>query len=145
MKEDPTIALGEAASTVRSTNVLMAGGFFGTLFHDNEVANTLSSDAMLAQSINFEKAWTCALQRCRLVDDDVAEEALASISSCHVDRDRLARASERDGLPIPDLVAQLRANTPERSRIAVHTGATSQDVGWAGASRGRAHIGSGSS
>jgi 3-carboxy-cis,cis-muconate cycloisomerase len=99
---------------------------FGGLFHDPEVAAFFSGPAMLGHMIGIETAWTRALVGSGVVaaaDGDAALQALAAFDA----RDFRA-ASDRDGLPVPSLVAHLRRGLAPGPARAIHTGLTSQDV-----------------
>lgn len=110
------------------TNAFTRTTLWGTLFQDPEIAAEFSAEAFCARLLQFENAWTRALRESGTIEPDVADMALAAIDGFEPDLDALARASEVDGLPVPGLVRQLRSTLPEDVRVALHTGATSQDV-----------------
>jgi 3-carboxy-cis,cis-muconate cycloisomerase len=108
------------------TNAMLQTGLFGNLFHDADIAQEFSAAAMLGRMVAFEIAWTQALAATGAVGGPDADQALASLAG--FDATRFAAASDRDGLPVPALVAHLRAGLPPAAARAIHTGATSQDV-----------------
>ncbi|MDU9004575.1 3-carboxy-cis,cis-muconate cycloisomerase [Sedimentitalea todarodis] len=110
------------------TNAFTRTPLWGTLFQDPYTAGEFSADSFCARMVQFEMAWTRALRESGAIEPDIAEMALAEITGFQPDPDALADASDVDGLPVPALVRQLRSSLPEDARVAVHSGATSQDV-----------------
>ncbi|MBE0413719.1 3-carboxy-cis,cis-muconate cycloisomerase [Yoonia sp.] len=108
------------------TNAFTSSGLFGGLFCDPSVAAQFGSAAMLRHMLAFEAAWTGALRDCGGVPAADAAQALAVIAG-FIPPD-LGADSDRDGLPVPALVAALRAGQPAPVTRAIHSGATSQDV-----------------
>ena len=107
-------------------NSFTSSGLFGTLFDDSVVASEFGADAFTARMLEFEAAWTRGLCECGVVPADNSARALEAINgfSCAT----LGEGSNRDGLPVPTLVAALKHGLPDGAAFAVHTGATSQDV-----------------
>jgi len=116
------------------TNALTASGLFGELFCDPAVAAAFSAPAFTRRMLAFEAAWTRALHTHRVVRAEEAEAALAAIAQFPASdlgegpETGLAQASNRDGLPVPGLVAALKQGLSAPQARAIHTGATSQDV-----------------
>ncbi|AXI48414.1 3-carboxy-cis,cis-muconate cycloisomerase [Sulfitobacter sp. SK012] len=110
------------------SNAFTRTGLFGQLFQDGEVADAFSAEIFVSRMITFERAWTQALARVGVVDQASESAALAAIDAFTPDFSGLSAASDVDGLPLPNLVSQLRAGMPEPVQKAVHTGTTSQDV-----------------
>lgn len=106
----------------------MTGGWQDALFGDAEVAAILSADRQLADMLLVEAAFTKALGAAAVVSGDAVAAAMRAISDAQIDRDALAVASARDGVPVPDLVRQLRVSAPGPGAEAIHAGLTSQDV-----------------
>lgn len=108
------------------TNAFTSSGLFGGLLADEAVAAEFRARAFLARMLRFEAAWTRALAREGVVGRDEAAAALAAIEgySGLPARERI----DRDGVPVPALIAALRSGLPESAARAIHTGATSQDV-----------------
>jgi hypothetical protein len=98
---------------------LRGPGWTDVLFGDPEVAAILSPERQLADMLRIEAAFA------RAIGAPAAGEAIAAT---RIDRAALASAAARDGVPVPELVRQLRAQAPEAVRAAIHTGLTSQDV-----------------
>ena len=110
------------------SNAFTANGLFGSLFRDDEVAGLFAGPAFLARMLEFEAAWTRALAEVGAVAEAQASTALAVIEAGDVPVGALGTASDRDGLPVPALVAELKSRAGEAAAGAIHTGATSQDV-----------------
>lgn len=108
------------------TNPFLQSGLFGTLFRDQTIAAEFGVDAFLARMCRFEVAWTRALAAAGQITRSEADAAVEVIAQSSW-RDYSA-ASDKDGLPVPGLVASLREGLETRVASAIHTGATSQDV-----------------
>ncbi|ASJ73198.1 3-carboxy-cis,cis-muconate cycloisomerase [Granulosicoccus antarcticus] len=110
------------------TNAFTRTALMGNLLQDPEIAHEFSGAVFIDRMLQFERAWTEALKTTGAVDEAAADIALQAMDAFAPDIDVLGRASEVDGLPVPELVRQLRAGLPEKAQAAIHTGATSQDV-----------------
>jgi len=95
------------------------------LFGDAEMAALWSPEAQLAAMRAFEAAWIRALAVAGQVDPAAAEAAARTIEAMTFDTDDLRAGTGRDGVVVPRLVAQIKAQVPG---VPVHRGATSQDV-----------------
>ncbi len=100
---------------------------FGTLLNDPAVTRAFSGAQFVAHMVAFERAWTIALRDTGLVEPGTAGAALAAIDVFTPDIAGLAAGTERDGIPVPALVGQIKAAAKDGA-AAVHRGATSQDV-----------------
>ncbi len=100
---------------------------FGSLFGDPEAMALWSAEAQLDQFRKVEAALSKALAEVGLVPQDQGSRAAAYIRTAPIDRDRLAEGCAKDGLPIPNFVAQLKENAADLAG-AIHTGSTSQDI-----------------
>ena len=100
---------------------------FGGLFGDPEAMALWSAEAQLERFRTVEAALSKALAEVGLVAQDQGPRAAAYISTAPIDRDRLAEGCAKDGLPIPNFVAQLKENAADLAG-AIHTGSTSQDI-----------------
>lgn len=101
--------------------------WLGGLFADDASAALWSPDAQFAHYIAFEAAYSRALGQVGLTDAAHAEAAALAIGSFKPDEQILRDGTARDGLPIPELIRQLKQSSGNAAE-AVHTGATSQDV-----------------
>lgn len=101
--------------------------WLGALFGDCEIAALWSSEAQLDHFRAFEAAYAMALEATGKVPSGQGSRAADTVMKAEIDIASLAEGTSRDGLPIPELVRQLRAAAgPDAA--AIHTGATSQDV-----------------
>ncbi|HOV99890.1 MAG TPA: lyase family protein [Rhodoglobus sp.] len=104
------------------------GASWGLLDPFHERASTVSDDAVLAAMLEVETALFTASAQRHGHDGWRGADALRSVL-CDVDA--LIEGTRTDGVPVPELVRQLR-DTVERSApdaaAFVHDGATSQDV-----------------
>ncbi|MGF1563587.1 MAG: 3-carboxy-cis,cis-muconate cycloisomerase [Geminicoccaceae bacterium] len=101
--------------------------WLGRLFGDNEALAIWQPEVQLQHYLAFEAALARALEASGRVAAGQGERAAAAITGFTPDVARLAEATASDGLPVPDLVRQLRV-AAQPDEAAVHTGATSQDV-----------------
>ncbi|MFK7862044.1 MAG: 3-carboxy-cis,cis-muconate cycloisomerase [Granulosicoccus sp.] len=95
------------------------------LFGDDSMVVLWSADRTLEHMRAFESAWSRALGIAGMCDAAEAEAASVAIESAIINIDKLRLGTARDGVPIPNLIQQLKAATASQC---VHTGATSQDV-----------------
>lgn len=78
--------------------------------------------------VRVEMAWTKALAKVGAVPSEAAKLCAERLDDFECDLDALGSGSERDGLPVVDLVRQMRRICGEEDGEALHTGATSQDI-----------------
>ena len=97
------------------------------LLGDAEAGAIFGPDRQLEHMMAFEVAFTRALGRAGVVAEDVATTVADQLAGFTPDITDLQVGSGRDGLPVPALVAQLKALAGDNAK-AVHSGATSQDV-----------------
>jgi len=109
-------------------NAYLRTPLWGTQFHDPSVADIFSGEAILVQMLRFERAWTLALLSADRIDQRQADAAVAVIDAFQPDLTAFVDGANKDGLPVPELVRQLRSALPEEDRKAIHDGSTSQDV-----------------
>jgi 3-carboxy-cis,cis-muconate cycloisomerase len=85
---------------------------FGGLFGDPEAMALWSAEAQLERFRTVEAALSKALAEVGLVPPDQGARAAAHILTVPVDGVRLAEGCAKDGLPIPNFVAQLKEYGP---------------------------------
>lgn len=95
---------------------------------DAETRAMLSSEAQLRDMLRVEAAFSRALGDVGAVAPDIAEAAAKAIEGVEIDHERLVAQSAIDGMPVPDLVRQLKENVAVDLHLAIHAGLTSQDV-----------------
>ena len=93
--------------------------WLGGLFGDAEIASILSPEAELTRYLRIEAAWSTALG---------FAEVGAQIASLSIMPVALRDGTTRDGVPIPELVKQIKAALPDAPNGSIHAGLTSQDV-----------------
>lgn len=104
---------------------------FGPLFSGTGLAAVFGDDVALQHMIAFEAALARVQGRLGVIPTDAAAAIDAGLASLTADELDLARLRERtavDGVPVPDLVAQLRERLGPGAGGYLHWGATSQDV-----------------
>lgn len=100
----------------------------GGLFADEEVGTHLSGQTMLHKMIRVEVAYTRALGETGVLDRATAQDVANLIEAMQIDIATLRAGMGRDGVSVPALVREIKANLPEHLHCAVHAGMTSQDV-----------------
>lgn len=108
------------------TNAMTSSGLFGTIYSDERIAAEFTAVAFGGRMLAFEAAWTRALTAQGIVGKDAADAALAAIHA--FDAGRIGEGSDKDGLPVPEMVKALRSGLDADAKAALHTGLTSQDV-----------------
>ena len=104
------------------TNAFLRSPLWGDLFTDPDLAAHFTAEAFLKRMLAFEAAWTGAMP-----EDDARAAAASAIAGFAPDWQAMARGAAVDGVPVPEMVRQLRDAAPEAG-AALHKGATSQDV-----------------
>lgn len=95
------------------------------LFGDTAAVNAWSPERQMEHYLSFEAALARALEATGRID--AGEETAQAIEAFRPNLGSLLDATARDGLPIPQLVNEIRSSA-RIANDAVHTGATSQDV-----------------
>lgn len=110
------------------SNAFTRSPLMGNLLQDPVIAEQFSPAVFIARMVQFERAWTEALKTTGCVSGADADIALQAIDAFSPNSVALGSASEVDGLPVPELIRQLRSGISTTAKAAIHTGATSQDV-----------------
>lgn len=100
--------------------------WLGGLFGDAEAAEALSPGRQLGHMLAFEAAHARALGAAGRVPAREASRLADAIEGFTPDMAGLRAGTARDGVPVPALVAQMKAALGDSP--ALHRGATSQDV-----------------
>jgi 3-carboxy-cis,cis-muconate cycloisomerase len=98
------------------------------LLGDGQIASFFSIEAELKAMLGFEAALAAAEAEKGVIPEAAAKAIAKAIQSFRPDIERLRHATARDGVVVPELVRQLRAEVGEAHAGHVHFGATSQDV-----------------
>lgn len=101
--------------------------WFSVHFGDAQARALWAPERQIAHMLAFEAAFTRALGSVGVIPARHAEETARAIKAFVPDADDLREGTARDGLPVPALVAALRAAIPAAPGT-IHRGATSQDV-----------------
>ncbi|SMD10303.1 3-carboxy-cis,cis-muconate cycloisomerase [Rhizobium sp. RU36D] len=102
--------------------------YLDLLLGDADVAALLRVEADMDAMLRFEAALARAEAATGFIPQAAVGAIAAALDGFKPDLTRLTAATLRDGVPVPDLVAQLReAVGPDHGKW-VHFGATSQDV-----------------
>lgn len=98
------------------------------LIRDPEVAAILSDEAMLTRALRFEIALAEAAADCGATSKAAAKAVRERLGGFRPDLDAIAAAMPVDGVPVPELMRQLKPLVGAEGAAALHINATSQDV-----------------
>lgn len=101
---------------------------YGTLFSEPEIEALFSADAELRSLLEVEAALARVQAALGIVPRKPAERIARAAASLKADVGRIAADSARSGVPVIELVQQLRAAVGGDDAAWVHWGATSQDI-----------------
>jgi len=102
--------------------------FLSGLLGDIEIAGCFSIKADLAAMLRFEMALAEAEAETGVIPSHAVAAIKQAIDTFEPDMPALAAGGARDGMVVPELINQLRANVDELYHPHLHFGATSQDV-----------------
>ncbi|MEP7285295.1 MAG: 3-carboxy-cis,cis-muconate cycloisomerase [Chloroflexota bacterium] len=98
------------------------------LFSDPQIAAEFSDEQFTRYALTVEAALAKVQADLGIIPADAAQAIIAGAASLKVDSEQLRNATEKDGIPIIDLVRQLRAHVGGEAASYVHWGATTQDI-----------------
>lgn len=101
---------------------------FSPLFSDAEVAEQFSDTQLVRAMLKVEAALAIVEGRLGVIPSEAADQIVDAAARMEVDFDRLRGGVENSGVPVIDLVRQLRAQIGGDAAGYVHWGATSQDI-----------------
>ena len=114
---------------MRPSSSSSEGGLFAAVLGRGGPAGQVDDQAWLAAMLQMETALAGAAARLGAVSDSAAAAvALACSDPGRFDLAELGRQAAATGNPVPPLVERIRALVPPQAGVAVHFGATSQDV-----------------
>lgn len=99
-----------------------------TLFGDPEISGILSERRYVQLMLDVEGALASVQGRLGVIPSDAAAEIVARATALEVDEDQFRAGVEKAGVPVSELVRQLRAHVGGTSADYVHWGATTQDI-----------------
>ena len=106
----------------------ISGSPLADLFGDPKLERLFAPAAMLERMIKFESALTRALGSVGIVSQDCVSATTENLNNFRADVQRINAATTRDGVPVPELVRQLRAAIGPPHNKDLHICATSQDL-----------------
>lgn len=111
----------------------MAGSFgdssiFSPLFSDARVAEQFSDAQFVRSMLDVESALAVAQGRLGVIPEEAATRIADGAANLEVDFERLRAGVEKSGVPVIELVHQLREQVGKEAADYVHWGATSQDI-----------------
>jgi 3-carboxy-cis,cis-muconate cycloisomerase len=101
---------------------------FSPLFSDVEVAEQFSDSQFVRAMLDVESALAAVQGRLGVIPAKAAEQIVGTAGRLEVDFDRLQNGVEQSGVPVIELVRQLREQAGSSAADYVHWGATSQDI-----------------
>ena len=101
---------------------------FSTLFHDPEVSEIYTDEAFVRQMLAVEAALATVEGRLGVIPAEQAAQIAQAASRLQVNTAEMKAGIEKAGMPVIDLVRQLRAEAGEKAADYVHWGATTQDI-----------------
>ncbi|MEM7684164.1 MAG: lyase family protein [Pseudomonadota bacterium] len=101
---------------------------YEALLGDAEMAAFFKPEAEIAAMIRVERALARAQAHIGLVPKDAARAIDEGLRDVLIPADELAPGTATAGVPVPALVAALRACLPQDAAHSVHWGATTQDI-----------------
>ncbi|RIH88862.1 3-carboxy-cis,cis-muconate cycloisomerase [Meiothermus luteus] len=101
---------------------------FGRVFGDAEMAALFSDERGLGAMLEVERALAQAQAELGLIPPEAAQAIEQAIAGFTPDWEALARATERDGVPVAGLVSALRRAVGAPYERYLHYGATTQDI-----------------
>jgi 3-carboxy-cis,cis-muconate cycloisomerase len=101
---------------------------FGPLFSDPEIDAVFSDEQYARYWLEVEAALAIVEGKLGVIPVEAAEAIAAAASALQVDFERLQAGTEKAGLPIIELIQQLREQVGGKAASYVHWGATTQDI-----------------
>ena len=106
----------------------MDSSLFAPLFSDSEVAEQFSDAQFVRAMLEVESALATVEGRLGVISTEAATRIVDIAARLKVDFERLRNGVEKSGVPVIDLVRQLREQVEGEAADYVHWGATSQDI-----------------
>ena len=106
----------------------MNSSLFAPLFSDSEVAGQFSDAQFVRAMLEVESALATVQGRLGVIPTGAAARIVDVADRLEVDFERLRNGVEKSGIPVIELVRQLREQVEGEAADYVHWGATSQDI-----------------
>lgn len=107
---------------------LIDGELWAGLYGDPEIAALLDDDALISAMAAVEAELAMACAEAGVVPEADARLIAETSRGLRIEARDLAAGAARDGVPVPALVAALRAAVGPAAAASLHWGATSQDI-----------------
>lgn len=101
---------------------------FGTLFGDAQIAETFSDEQFVRRLLQVEAALARVQADLEIIPAEAGQAIASQAATLQVDLERLRAGTEKSGIPVIELVRQLREEIGGQAATYVHWGATSQDI-----------------
>jgi 3-carboxy-cis,cis-muconate cycloisomerase len=101
---------------------------FAPLFNDDEVATQFSDVQFVRAMLEVESALATVEGRLGVIPTEAATRIVDVAGSLDVNLERLRNGVEKSGVPVIELVRQLREQVGDEAADYVHWGTTSQDI-----------------
>jgi len=106
----------------------MDSSLFSPLFSDAEIAEPFSDTKFVRAMLDVESALATVQGRLGVIPAEAAEKIVHAAAELGVDFERLQSGVEQSGVPVIELVRQLREQTGRPAADYIHWGAASQDI-----------------
>ncbi len=101
---------------------------FAPLFGDAAIAEQFSDTRFVRTMLDVEAALAAVQGQLRIIPIEAADQIVAGAKTLEVNIEQLQAGLEKSGVPVIDLVRQLRAHVGQEAADYVHWGATTQDI-----------------
>jgi len=101
---------------------------YAPLFSDSDIAAEFSDEQYIRYLLEVEAALAKVQGRLGVIPADAAKKIASEAPALSVDYERLQTGTEKAGLPIIELVQQIREHVEGEDASYVHWGATTQDI-----------------
>ena len=101
---------------------------YAPLFSNPDIARIFSDEAFIQYLLEVEAALATVQGRLGVIPTEAAENIAAAAPGMQVDFEALRAGLEKAGVPIIELVRQLRLHVGKEAASYVHWGATTQDI-----------------
>lgn len=101
---------------------------FNPLLSDNEAGSYLNDQAFIKAMLSVESALAIAQAKAGLIPAEAATAITVVAENLEISPATLAQGTASAGVPVPALVAAIKAQLPPEQAKWVHFGATSQDI-----------------
>jgi 3-carboxy-cis,cis-muconate cycloisomerase len=107
---------------------LVDSQFLSSLFGDPDIAGIFSERQFVRYMLDVEGAMASVQGRLGMIPVEAASEITAGAAALEMDVGEFRTAVEKAGVPVSELVRQLRAHIGGKAADYVHWGATTQDI-----------------